>query len=142
MWYEHRRKLQISCGISKKIACNSVWWLRLDAATKKGGPNSKNPIWDYRLITAYSLFVSEFWQNNALTLRFWCINCTNWKVEWIRQASKSNTCIFILSQFSSTKLYTVINLIHKQHKMQLYRNNAHAKHVFRHCQFWLTAACA
>ena len=48
-------------------------------------------------------FASEFRQNNARALRFWCVKCTNLKGECIGQASKLKRKCIILSKFSSTK---------------------------------------
>ena len=46
---------------------------------------------------------SEFRQNNARVLRFWCVKCTNPEGECIGQASKLKRKCIILSKFSSTK---------------------------------------
>ena len=48
-------------------------------------------------------FASEFRQNNAHALRFWCVKCTDPKGEYIGQASKLKHKCVILSKFSSTK---------------------------------------
>ena len=48
-------------------------------------------------------FASEFRQNNARSLRFWCVKCTNPEGECIEQASKLKRKCIILSKFSMTK---------------------------------------
>ena len=54
---------------------------------------------NYRLIKFYIFtFASEFWQNNARMLRFWCIG----------QALKLKQISIILSQFSSIKQLNVL----------------------------------
>ena len=66
-----------------------------------------NDVWcvlfNYRLINCVFIFASEFRQNNARALRFWCVKCTNPKGECIGQASKFKRKCIILSKFSSTK---------------------------------------
>ena len=74
-------------------------------------------MFNYRLIIAYLLFASEFRQNNARALRFWCVKCTNPKGECIGQASKLKRMCIILSKFSSIQSkYADVNLIHTRHK--------------------------
>ena len=61
-----------------------------------------------RLITAYLLYARELWQNNALSLQFWCLS--NALTLWVcaLDASKFQCMCIILSQFSRKSKYAVI----------------------------------
>ena len=64
-------------------------------------------------------FAREVWQNNACTLRFWCITCTNSKGECIGQASKLKQKYIILPQLLRTKSIRSHYLIHTWHNKLL-----------------------